>query len=576
MKFINRILAIALIGLFVSACDKIDENLNNPTEVTPEGAQVDDVYNSVQLSVRNLMSNMWYWPASLTRMTANTSSYDYATASNPNSFNGIWNTTYSGMWADIDVVIALAENIGLDIHAGSAKIMKAYSMMLLVDVFGDIPYSEALQGIGVIAPTADPGADVYAAATALLQEAIAQMAGTSSASPANDNFYAGDAAKWTTLANTLLLRAAITTRLVDGSAGSTITSVVNGGDFIDSASEDWQFNYGTTRENPNSRHPNYNNSYESGDGAYMSNYYMWMLRAEKLDGGGIPVVDPRIRYYFYRQTEDASVQDENTYSCHFSNTPDPASRPSYYADVDPNMPYCIAYPGDGYWGRDHLNSEGIPPDGPIRTIYGLYPFGGQFDDNTFEDQQQSGTTGATGAGIWPMLTSSYVAFMRAEAALTLGTEGGDARPLLESGMRASFSKVVSFEARDAASFSRTVTDRAGNTATIKQLYGASGADVDDYVNFVLAEYDAAASDDERLDIVMKEYYIALWGNGIEAYNMYRRTGKPGNMQPGLETSPGPFMKSFFYPADHEQRNPNVVQKQVTDPVFWDNGSANVY
>ena len=166
--------------------------------------------------------------------------------------------------------------------------------------------------------------------------------------------------------------------------------------------------------------------------------------------------------------------------------------------------------------------------------------------------------------------------MRAEAALTLGTEGGDARPLLESGMRASFAKVISFESRDAVSFSRTVTDRAGNTATIKQLYGASDSDVDDYVNFVLAEYDAAASDDERLDIVMKEYYIALWGNGIEAYNMYRRTGKPGNMQPGLETSPGAFMKSFFYPADHEQRNPNVVQKQVTDPVFWDNGSANVY
>jgi hypothetical protein len=523
-----------------------------------------------------LMGGMWYYPASLSRMTANTSAYDYATASNPNSFNGIWNTTYSGMWADIDVVIALADNIGLDIHSGTAKIMKAYSMMLLVDVFGDIPYTESLQGIGVIAPTADPGADVYAAAIGLLDDAITQMTGTTAASPANDNFYAGDAAKWITLANTLKLRAAITTRLVDGSAASTISSIVSGGDFIDSASEDWQFNYGTNRENPNSRHPNYNDSYESGDGDYMSNYYMWMLRAEKLNDAGIPVVDPRIRYYFYRQTEDASVQDENTYSCHFSNTPDPASRPSYYSDVDPNMPYCIAYPGDGYWGRDHLNSEGIPPDGPIRTIYGLYPFGGQFDENSFADQQQSGTTGATGAGIWPMLTSSYVTFMRAEAALTLGTEGGDARTLLESGMRDSFAKVIGFESRDASTFSEVRDIRGGGSATVKELYGADSDDVDEYVTFVLAEYDAAASDDERLDIVMREYYIALWGNGIESYNMYRRTGKPSNMQPGLETSPGAYMRSFFYPADHETRNPNVVQKQVTDPVFWDNGSATVY
>ena len=31
--------------------------------------------------------------------------------------------------------------------------------------------------------------------------------------------------------------------------------------------------------------------------------------------------------------------------------------------------------------------------------------------------------------------------------------------------------------------------------------------------------------------------------------------------------------SFFV---DQVRNPNVLEKQVTDPVFWDNGSANVY
>lgn len=573
MKFINRLLALALVALFISACDKIDDNLNNPTEVTPEGAQVDDVYNSVQLSMRNLMGNMWYWPASLTRMTANTSAYDYLTASNPASFNGIWNTTYAGMWSDIEVVIALSEDIGLDIHAGSAKIMKAYSMMLLVDVFGDVPFTESLQGTNVIAPKADPGAQVYDAAKALLDEAIAQLTGTTASGPGNDNFYAGDAAKWITLANTLKLRAAVTTRLVSADPGAVTGAVAAG--VIDATSEDWQFNYGTNRENPNSRHPQYNASYETTDGAYMSNYFMWLMRGEKEDNTGFAQVDPRIRYYFYRQVEKADEQDESTYSCHWSDLPDQDQKPAWYTAVDPRMPYCIAFPGDGYWGRDHLNNEGIPPDGPLRSVVGLYPFGGQFDDNTFEDQQQQGTTGARGGGVWPMMTSSYVAFLRAEAALTMGT-GENARALLETGLRESFSKVIGFESRDPNTFSRTVEIRGVGTATVKEAYGASQDDVDNYVSIVLDLYDNAASDEARLNVVMKEYFISLWGNGIESYNMYRRTGMPNNMQPALENSQGPFMRSFFYPADHETRNPNVTQKQITDPVFWDNGSANVY
>ncbi len=575
MKFTNRLLALALAVLFVSACDAIDENLDNPTQVTPENAQVEDVYNSVQLTMAGIMGNMWYWPSSLVRMTANTSAYDYITASNPSSFDGIWNNVYANLWSDIEVVEALAGDIGLDKHVANVKIMKAYSMMLLVDVFGDIPFSQALQGTNVIAPTADPAAQVYDEARTLLNDAIALLANTNAADPRYDNFYDGDEAAWTTLANTLLLRAAVTTRLVDPAASAAAVNAALANGVIDSQSEDWQFSYGSTRENPNSRHPRYNNSYENNDGDYMATYYMWLLRAEKEDAG-IAVVDPRIRYYFYRQTEDAGALDRNEYSCHWSDFPEMSSRPTWYSDVDPRMPYCIPFDGDGYFGRDHLNNEGIPPDGDLRTVYGIYPFGGQFDFDEFDSQQQNGTTGALGRGVWPMMLSSYTHFLRAEAALTLGTSD-DARAQLEAGMRASFTKVKSFEARDNGTFSTQVELRDGTTGTVSEIYGMQSDDVDDYVAFVLGQYDAATSDDDRLDIMMKEYYIALWGNGVEAYNMYRRTGKPANMMPALESGQGPFIRSFFYPAVHETRNPNVNQKSSVDlPVFWDNGSANVY
>ena len=45
---------------------------------------------------------------------------------------------------------------------------------------------------------------------------------------------------------------------------------------------------------------------------------------------------------------------------------------------------------------------------------------------------------------------------------------------------------------------------------------------------LLISGNAAPTTDDKLDILIKEYYIAAWGNGLESYNMIRRTGKPEN------------------------------------------------
>ena len=115
--------------------------------------------------------------------------------------------------------------------------------------------------------------------------------------------------------------------------------------------------------------------------------------------------------------------------------------------------------------------------------------------------------------------------------------------------------------------SRSITSVVdGSVSTVSEIFEPSAADVDAYVAHVLETYDAAS---DKLDVVMKEYYIALYGNGMEAYNMYRRTGKPNNMMPALEPNPGPFIRSFFLPGDHVNRNLNANQKELTAPVFWD-------
>ena len=573
MKFINKLFLLALIIGFV-ACDSDLDLQDNPNQVTPDKASVPDLYNNIQLSFANVFANAEFAGSQLSRMD-HMGSFTYEAHTSPNTLNGLWFSAYSTLFPDIDALLNLTEERGLDVHSGSVKIMKAYTLMALVDNLNNVPYTEAGQGTDIISPKADGGESVYAAANGLLDEAIAQLSGTAAAGPPNDFYYGGDKAKWITLANTLKLRSAITTRLVDPSgSAATINAIIAGGDYIDDASEDFVAQFGSNRNNPNSRTRDYNNHYENSDGDYLSNYYMWLLRAGYTDADDNPITDPRIRYYFYRQVDDSNGQDPTAYSCHFSALPeDPDGYPAHFNNVDSRLPYCTAFP-DGYYGRDHGNGEGTPPDGFIKTRYGLYPAGGQYDDNSFSNSQQAGTTGGLGAGIAPILLSSYVDFMVAEAVLTTGANG-DARALLESGFRKSMAKCQSMESLVAADLNRTIIVR-GEEVNIRDQFVPKAEDIDEFAAEILRRYDAATDDTGRLDVVMTEYYKALWGNGLEAFNMYRRTGMPLNMQPTLEPAGGNFSRSFFLPAVHVNRNANATQKELTDLVFWDNGSATVY
>ena len=573
MKFLNKILMVGLV-VMLSACSTDFDLLQDPNAVAPENASIDDLFNSVQLDFGSQVNAVSFTPGGMARMFYAGGAFDYASSTNPNGFNGVWSNAYAGIFPDVDAISAIAAERGLNFHSGAAKVMKAVALTQLVDLFGDVPNSQAGDGTSTISPAADGGADVYAAADALLDEAIAELTAGGPA-PAVDLAYGGDASKWIRAAKSIKLRNAVTTRLVNGNAAATINALVAEGDIITDSSDDLVVQYGQTRQNPASRHPLYYNMYENADGTYMSNYYMYLLRADKKDAVGDPVIDPRIRFYFYRKTPLSAALDLNVYSCHFSNFPDEheeasgAATPTHYAAIDPDLPYCIAST-DGYFGRDHLNNEGIPPDGPFRTAFGLYPIGGAFDDNSFVDTQQEGTFGGLGQGIEPILLASFMDFMRAEAALTLGTND-DARALLESGVRKSIAKVFSFASLVPSTLSAIVSTPTGDF-TVEELFVPSADDIEAYVGHVMSSFDAADAAGQ-LDIVMKEYYIALWGNGLEAYNMYRRTALPSNMTPALEPNPGPFIRSFFLPNFHVQRNSTATQKELTEPVFWDNRPA---
>ena len=102
----------------------------------------------------------------------------------------------------------------------------------------------------------------------------------------------------------------------------------------------------------------------------------------------------------------------------------------------------------------------------------------------------------------------------------------------------------------------------------------SQADIDAYIANFAADW-SAASLDGKLELWAEEFMISQAGAGIDAYNLYRRTGYPKNLQPTIELNPGQFPLSMFYPSSHAGRNSNVNQKtDLAQRVFWNsNGPA---
>lgn len=543
-------LFVLSIGLLAGSSCSLDL-LDSPNAVTTSSTDLNFLLNNTQLAYRNAFNGFTDIGLRLTRML-NQGAVIYDNAVTPGGVDGIWETTYSGALEDIKTLITLAEKQEFFLHTGIARILRSHLLTMLVDHFGDVPYSKALDP-NEFNPTLDKGADLYDLALADLNKGIEDLGKTHKGTP-NDFFYKGDKAKWIRLANTMKLRIYLNRRLVDNAAATAINGLITGNNLIQNNTQSFFFKYGTNLANPDSRHPRYAGQYSgTGGGDYQSNYYMRQF----IDAKGF--ADPRLRYYFYRQVT-TDTQNANELRC-ITN-----QKPRHYAD---DMVFCVAGSltggNNGYWGRDHLNNEGIPPDGLKRTAWGVYPAGGSYDNDA--NRAVSLGAGAGGAGVQPILMASFADFMLAESALILKTTG-DPKALLESGIRKSMAEV-----RD-LSFATTQGAVASAFESSKGYVYAT--EVDRYVNKVKADYDAATTDDARLNIILTEYWLAAWGNGIEPYNFYRRTGKPAGLQPALDPNPGEFVYSIYYPIAYVTRNSNAVQKtNVTTKVFWDKNPTKV-
>ncbi|MFT3949858.1 MAG: SusD/RagB family nutrient-binding outer membrane lipoprotein [Agriterribacter sp.] len=107
--------------------------------------------------------------------------------------------SYSGILNDLEIIITKNTSNNL---TQVARILKVYIYWILTDRWGDVPYSQALQGAAAVTPVYDKQSDIYPALLTELKEAVAAFDATSVITGDVSN-YNGDADQWKKLANSL-------------------------------------------------------------------------------------------------------------------------------------------------------------------------------------------------------------------------------------------------------------------------------------------------------------------------------------------------------------------------------------
>lgn len=485
--------------LAVVACDKdkfLGDNIspNNPQSVTP-GVLLTNVQAHTAFTVGNEIGRVTELLVQHTAGIANQpATYDtYALNGN---FNNEWQfDIYGGTLQDTQKLIELTQATS-PAYAGISKLIKAYNFALTTDLWGDVPYSQALKGdANLFQPRFDKQEDIYKGNSALeiqslfdlVREGLTDLDNTSNVllpSGADDKIYAGNLLKWKQFGNTLLLKLANTISVKEPALAKTvIQEVLTRNVYIKTNADDFELAFGTNVGNTNPFYA-YNVTNRPND-QMASRRFLDSLNQRN---------DPRLpRYFTTTPSNAASISTAFGFFTGFNNTDN------------------VAAPAIANRSRYNTYVVGVSGEAPVR-----------------------------------MVTNFQRAFILAESALILGTPG-DPQALFTEGIRASMSKA-----------------------------GVATADIDAYLlapanrRWVIL----SGTNQQKLNQIITQKWIAFIGNGYEAYNDYRRTGYPRLSvvpNPSAE-SPNAIPVRLQYPTSEQVANSKNIPTplpQPNNPVWWD-------
>ena len=221
MKKINYKIAIFFFIAFVTlvSCKKYLDINKDPDNIVSTNAPLPQLLTAAQVNVgfeggsdlyrfSNIIAQKVSGQASQPNQTYEYDKYNITGS----DLNNVWGSLNAQSLSDLELIIKTATAGGSPYYSGVAKTLKAYEYQLMVDAWGDIPFSEAQQLDKNVTPKYDKGEDIYKALIVLLTEAVNEINAPSSnlVPGANSVIYPGNfstvKANWIKFANTLKLR----------------------------------------------------------------------------------------------------------------------------------------------------------------------------------------------------------------------------------------------------------------------------------------------------------------------------------------------------------------------------------
>ncbi|HEY0091027.1 MAG TPA: SusD/RagB family nutrient-binding outer membrane lipoprotein [Flavobacterium sp.] len=297
------IFSLALLTIIMSGCDNNTDDFNNNQDaqydVSPEvlftNAQVELANQmttpSVNLNPFRFFSQYWaqttYNDETRYRLTTR--------AVADNHWNNLYRNVLGNLQSAKDLVAA--QSVPAGVPAGEwqinhknqlaiIEILQVYTFQVLVDSFGDIPYSQALN-TNILLPVYDDDAAIYPQLITRLNNAIADLDESGESWVNSDVIYNGDVGLWHLFANSLKVKLGINLADVNpGLAQSTIESAFAAGVILNN-SQNATFEFSGSA-------PNYNPLYGDLEASNRNDF----VAADTFINSLTALDDPRIAVYF--------------------------------------------------------------------------------------------------------------------------------------------------------------------------------------------------------------------------------------------------------------------------------------
>jgi hypothetical protein len=177
MKYKNKWLAILFAALTFTACSEdffdINTNPNNPATVTPGLVLPSAIAGSAYVIGGYYQHLGGVWSQHYTQSTAasqwvNLEEYSLTEG----DFDTQFQSAYADALEDFEYIRQETSIKGDWSYYMIATLMQAYTFQVIADLYGDIPFSEALKGVETLTPKWESGAAVYDSLLTRIDEAV--------------------------------------------------------------------------------------------------------------------------------------------------------------------------------------------------------------------------------------------------------------------------------------------------------------------------------------------------------------------------------------------------------------------